>query len=250
MMMMSITVEQVVAAYAFTPGEITQLAALLSDVYLTAAQDAYQKALATVKTHITLAHPWTPTPGDRISAEAWARTIATGIATTYQTLLSHFLERLPVFAAADNNGTASAPAKESAHATGEEGMVGTLTGIAASIKAWLMQMLSWKIPQIVQNVYGTGANAGTERAIHDILAELGNLATSLLANANARATNPQGLLAKLLAHIRVRVLPATSSGDFCRKYAGKSYSLAEAASLPSFPAHPSCIHYKEVYVVL
>jgi hypothetical protein len=237
--MMMIAAEQIVAAYALTSDEIAKLGDLLSTVYLEAEHVAYRQAQGTVKPYVTLSHPWEPQPGDIAQAHAWGAAQAASIANTYREMLTRVIEQL----------TSSSI---SAASEGIGDLAQSIKGLVLAIKAWLHKMLAWKIPQIVTNVVGIGSNAGTERIIHDILVELNTLASTMLTHLDgtaAAAASQNGLLAKLLAHIRVRVSPADSSDDLCRKWAGKTYSLSEATSLPSFPMHPSCIHYKEVIVV-
>ena len=107
--------------------------------------------------------------------------------------------------------------------------------VADQVNPWLDRYSAWKSPQIANATWGTGANVGSMAAIDDMI------------DAASDPTQP-GIVST--DNIRVRVMPAEAKEKFCQAYAGKDYSIEEYQALGiTWPAHPSCPHYIEVYVV-
>lgn len=145
------------------------------------------------------------------AAIAWATGQVGGIFETFAQQLGNFIKWLP-------QDIEEASAKQ-------------------QISDWFDRYAGYKAPQIANVTVGAGTNEGTKQAIHDMLdAGLGQPITS-----PPLPDQPK------LPNIRIRVVPGDSSSDFCKDYAGNDYSLGEALSLPSFPAHPGCIHGIEAY---
>lgn len=145
------------------------------------------------------------------AAIAWATGQVGGILNTFAQQLGNFLKWLP-------QDIEASDAKQ-------------------QITAWFDRYADYKAPQIAGDTVGAGMYTGTQQAVQDMLdAGLGQPITS-----PPQPDQPR------LPNIRIRVVPGDSSSDFCKDYAGNDYSLGEALNLPSFPAHPGCIHGIEAY---
>ncbi len=115
------------------------------------------------------------------------------------------------------------------------GLAPDVTDVASQVNPWLDRYAAWKAPQIANATWGTGANVGSMAAIEDML------------DAASDPTQP-GIVST--DNIRVRVVPASAKEKFCQAYAGHTYGLEEYQALGiTWPAHPSCPHYIETFVV-
>jgi len=203
-------------AYSFTPAEQEQLTELLATAYANAKVQAYRRAMTTAKRDKALDYQ-----AVYHQALHWATPQVESISATYRDTIARLVEQLRT---------------ESGEAVPlDEGLVGGLINVAAlaaGVAGGVKTFVEWKAPQIAGDTAGSGDNDGTDEAIVELL---------------DKATDPDS--ASDLNGVRVRVVPDSSSSDFCADYAGNDYSLEEAVDLPDFPAHPGCIHGKEVYVV-
>lgn len=102
--------------------------------------------------------------------------------------------------------------------------------IATQTEQFLTDYAEWKAPQVANYTWGSGMDIGTGQAISDILG----------------ADDLPGIE---LINMRARVLPEESSSDACKEYAGHDWTLEEYQALGvSWPAHPGCPHYVEIYL--
>jgi hypothetical protein len=184
----------------------------IAQLYLEAQRSAYNKAMTTV--------------GIKTAQEGIIGRVASGIKTTFNQALSWAKEQV----------SSIVSTLQDALSNFLDGLSPDLdsTEIAAQTEQFLQDYAAWKAPQVVNVVWGTGADLGTNAAIMDIL---------------DAATDPAALPGVVIDNIRVRVLPLESSNDKCATYAGRDFDLEEYDSIPNFPIHPSCPHYKEVYLV-
>src|SRR5487761_2365869 len=83
--------------------------------------------------------------------------------------------------------------------------------LAQDVKAWADQRAQWKSAQVGQYETAQAAHQGAQDA----------------------------------AQLRIAVLPADSSGDYCANYAGRVFAFDDAPSL-DFPAHIGCQHFTQV----
>lgn len=182
----------------------------IATAYLDAQHYAYNKAMAAI--------------GIKTAQEGIIGRIASGIKTTFDQALSWAKEQVQSIVgtlqdALDNFISDLGPDLSS-------------DDIDSEVSTFLQGYATWKAPQVANYTYGSGLEAGTQQAIADIMEEVTSADSTLVAST-----------------IRVRVIPSESSGDYCKNYAGQSYSLDEYNSLGvSFPAHPNCIHSAEIFM--
>ncbi len=219
--------DALVAAYAFTPDDKQRLTRLLAEAYLQSRAQAYQKAVATTQHLVRLYKPWTPSEQDAKAATQWAKEQVEGIAGTYEERVRSIIEEQ----------IATSTEQERAFADSLVGGAINAIALANGIRGGVKAFITWKAPQITNATWGKGANDGTRAFVEDVLAE---------SEADEEDEDVGDLIdedtASNLERIRVEVVPSESSSDFCKDYAGNSYSLAEVASIPDFPAHPNCQH--------
>jgi hypothetical protein len=199
-------------AYSFSEEQKHRLVSILAQSYLVAKAQAYQKAMKTASKVVRLKEPWTPGKPDAAEAQAWAIRQMDGIIDTYEEMLKHAVEQ---FASEEERAIA-------------------LPGIVSKVKDWFSNLLPWKAKQITNMTWGTGTHDGTMQFIEDIQVE--------------DAVEFVDESVQDLSNLEIQVSPAESSSDFCHLYAGNSYPLSEAESIPQFPAHPNCIHSVEIIV--
>jgi uncharacterized protein (UPF0297 family) len=197
-------IDQVVARYAYTPADREALTNLLADAYLTAKQQAYNRAYQTAG-HLFSFAPWQPGASDQRSAREWATPMAASIAETYETMLRSQLAQMR-----------------------EDGAQEALSNVWQSVKNvvqkigdWFASFLGWKTEQIADNTWLEGENDGTEAWIDEVKAS-----------------------GEAYDDLKVQILPESSSSDFCAQYAGGIYSYNDIGVVtPFFPAHIGCVHY-------
>lgn len=206
------TPEQIAAItkhYAFTPDDKSALTGLLASAYLHAKQAAYQRAHTTAGHRVSLP-VWRPGDADATTAHQWAAQRVEGIAETYETLLRDHLKQLP----------------EDETQEAFTGLIQGVKGIVQKIADWFADFLGWKTEQIAQDTVNEGDNDGTEQFVDDVIGS---------------GTD--------YSMMRVMVVPAESSSDFCASYAGRSYPFdAVGSDVPEFPAHSRCVHSLEIYI--
>lgn len=204
-------IDRVTRAYAFTDDDKAALTSLLSAAYLHAKQAAYQRAHTTAGHRVSLP-VWRPGDADATAAHDWASERANGIADTYESLLRSQLEQM-----GDD---------ETQEALGNVWQ--GVKGIMKRVADWVASFLPWKTEQIAQDTVNEGDNDGTEQFIQDV---------------KASGTD--------YSKLRVRVLPETSSSDYCQDYAGRDFAFDDIGTdaCPAFPSHSNCVHYLYVYAI-
>jgi hypothetical protein len=208
-------ITHITRAYAFSADDKTALAEVLASAYLHAKLQAYSRAHATAGKHVTLAL-WKPGSEDQGKAHKWAEPIADGIAETYECLLKSQLENM------EESGDTQDGIEE-----GLGDLWQGVKGVVQKIGDWFSGLMGWKPDQIADTTWSEGDNDGTEQFVGDVVSS---------------GTD--------YSKMRVRVEPDTSSSDYCKDYAGKSYSFESVGSdVPEFPTHSNCVHHLVVYVV-
>jgi len=196
--------DKLLQAYRFTAKDKQALANALAQGYLLAKVQSYNRAQSSVGSIVLIRHPWVVGPSDVRSAQSWATEQVEGIAATYETLLRHAIENLPV-------------------ERGIGDIIGGIKQVISNIGDWISGFLPWKTQQIADATWAEGDADGTAEWIDD-------------------ASDPDGIDGST-SSVMVRIEPASSSSDFCRLYAGEEYSLADFKGLAvQFPAHVGCIH--------
>jgi len=106
-------------------------------------------------------------------------------------------------------------------------------GLAAALRAdlaqWADARAAWKAEQIAAYETARGYAAGLDWLVNDL--QSGTLAL------------PDGTQ---LTDLTVTVRPSFSSDDTCAEYAGQTYPLSDYDSLPAFPIHINCIHWRSL----
>jgi hypothetical protein len=203
----------IIKAYAFTEADKQHLTDLLAKSYLLAKTQAYNRAISRTKHVVTIRKPWQPGESDVESAQKWATTQVDGIAETYETLLQHAIEQM---------------AEQPHEAIGD--VIGKVKDVVGKIGDWFKGFLPWKTQQVADQTWNEGDNDGTEQFIDEVQDD----------------KNVDEVVSGGRSMLRVVILPANSSSDFCSDYAGQSFSLND--NIPEFPAHVGCIHYREMTI--
>lgn len=179
---------------------------ILAQGYLQAKASAYQQAQVRAGHVVRLHNPWQMSESDVKSAQKWAEKQVESIISTYEKLLRNMLEDLP-----------------EERALGD--IIGKLKQIGDAIGDWIKGFLGWKPGQIADQTWNTGLGDGVGQWVED-----------------AKSDDIDGDTSR----VRRKVVPETSSSDFCAEYAGKTFALDE--EMPYFPAHINCIHSIEIIV--
>lgn len=108
-----------------------------------------------------------------------------------------------------------------------ESLDGCEAAARKEIAVWAIARAEWKSKQIADYTCGSGANDGTDLWIGDVQ--------------DGKRKLTDGVT---IDDIEIEVVPSESSSDECKEWAGKRFSLSEALSVPTFPAHIGCIHRK------
>lgn len=219
-------ITHILQAYAFTSVDKSALTTILANAYLQGKEQAYSRAYATAGHRFSFA-VWKPGADDTQKAEEWATPIVDSITSTYEGLLRGQLEQMrPV---KESDGEDGDSQDDTPDDTGDQGdgIVGNVLaalGISTIVKKigeWFTGFLPWKSEQIAQNTWSEGDNDGTEQFVADAVNS---------------GDDYSGLI--------VKVMPASSSSDYCKDFAGNTYLFDEiGGDVPSFPTHANCIHY-------
>lgn len=116
---------------------------------------------------------------------------------------------------------------------------GAVQGLIGFLRHWTQQRVAWKSDQIAQAAVATGADAGTEQFVSDLL-------TAPAGTDEASPNAPDEDSPLDLSNVFITVLPEESSHDSCSQYAGELFSLDEYDDLPYFPMHPGCPHFRTI----
>jgi hypothetical protein len=181
--------DKLLQSYAFTAKDKQALANSLAQGYLLAKAQSYNRAQTSVGAIVLIRHPWVVGPSDVKKAQSWATQQVEGIATTYETLLRHAIEDMPV-----------------ERSIGD--IVGGIKQVIANIGDWITGFLPWKTQQIADSTWAEGDSDGTSEWIDD-------------------ASDPDGIDG-IITNIKVRVIPETSSKDACELIAGETFELQDA----------------------
>jgi hypothetical protein len=180
-------------SYLFTVKDKQALSDTLAQGYLLAKAKSYQRAQSSVGAIVRIRHPWTVGPSDVKRAQFWATEQVEGIAATYETLLKHAIEEMPV-------------------ERGIGDIVGGIKQVISNIGEWISGFLPWKTQQIADATWSEGDADGTAEWIDD-------------------ASDADGIDG-IITNIRVRVVPSSSSKDACELIAGDEFELDSAPKLP------------------
>jgi len=205
-------------AYAMREQDVATLAAHLATARLAAMQRAYRKAQRTVH-----ASPlWEPTQQDSARAHQQAHKAAESIAETYQTLLSHFLER--VLEVEKQRKGLSTASWTDLYGTVRE----AVRDLVGKVKTFVSDLAGWKSEQVANYTCGQGNYDGTGAFIVDL--ESGDVIDSETGEV------VQG------GDYAIQCLPAESSSDVCSTVAGQTFDISEWSDLPEMPNHGNCDH--------
>lgn len=227
-------------AFAFTDVDKQHLADLLAQSYLLAKAQAYQKAIASTQHVVTIHQPWQPGESDVRHAQQWANGQVESIVSTYEEMLQHAIEQMseePQEAIDDVIGHAKKKAKD----------------LVSQIAQWFLLFLPWKTKQIAHHTWSTGGNDGVNEFIEEIQRSeksIGGGGDGTAGQDNGGSDDTGGSDNNVegdTSVLRVKIVPAESSSDFCADYAGKTFSLND--TIPDFPAHPFCRHGKKIIIV-
>jgi hypothetical protein len=109
---------------------------------------------------------------------------------------------------------------------------GTLDGVEGPLSQmlgdWTTARLQYKSAQIAGYETGCGAGTGTTQFIQDLLSG------DLIDATTGEVLSPDDY--------GIGVIPAESSSDLCKEFAGRLFSLDEIDSIPDFPIHANCPH--------
>lgn len=220
----------IIAAYTLSQDDITSLAESIADARLTVMQASYRRAQKIVG----LPGNWMPGQKIEQRIEKQALKDAQSIAATYKQYLSSFV----------NTALEVEKALQDVQAKGWRDLFGSVKEavrqMVSNVSEWLGDFMGWKPKQVSNATCGGGMSDGTMQFAQDVVeADKGD--------GNVQDDNGDIIYSiddmKLsIPEIGVKVVPSVSSSDFCKDYAGNTYSMDEALSIPSFPAHPSCIH--------
>lgn len=206
-------VAALIAAYAFSPDQIKQLARTIYAARLAAYITAYTHAVRVAGGAI--GHDWQPDDATLKQIAAAALAAAQTIAATYQDDLR-------------SAATQAVDAWLKPSPTAASASAGVPRQVAHDMKTWADGRAQWKAQQVGQ--YETGR--ATQQAAQD--------AHDDLVNGDWADASGDPLL-DLLATLYVAILPEASSLDECAAYAGQVFRFDDAPSL-DFPLHPNCIH--------
>lgn len=99
--------------------------------------------------------------------------------------------------------------------------------LAAMLTAWCKARAEWKSEQVARGIVGRGLSAGIATFVNDYL-------SGKIVDTSGMGTD--GLY--------VAVVPATSSTDECKAYAGYMWPIEKYPGLGTFPSHVGCIHFE------
>lgn len=210
------------SAYALTEQDITNLAQNITTHRLNVMQASYRRAQQFVR----LPQNWTPPRSITKRIEQQSQKDAKSIAATYKQYLTSFLETVLKIEKGWRDLFGSV--KEA------------VTQMISNVGEWLKDFLGWKPDQIANASVGAGLSDGTMQFVQDVLAAESGDGT--LVDEDGNTVIDTSMMNMSIPELGVRVTPSTSSSDFCSEYAGNTYSLDEALSIPAFPAHSACIH--------
>ena len=203
-----------VAAYLLAPDAMKRLARL---VY--AARVAAYVASYTAQARSAGASPpddWQPSDTTLAALAAAAHAAAQSVAATYRDELT-------------NAATRAVDDWLAKHAD-EAAASGVPRDLAQDVKAWADQRAQWKSAQVGQYETAQAAHQGAQDAAQDVT--------------DGTLTDDSGAPIDT-SQLRIAVLPADSSGDYCANYAGRVFAFDDAPSL-DFPAHIGCQHFTQV----
>lgn len=230
-------VSLIIAAYALSQDDITSLAESITTSRLNVMQASYRRAQVVVG----LVPNWTPGQAVQRRIEKQSQKDAQGIAATYKQYLTSFVETALEVEKAMRGATVK----------GWRDIFGSVkeavSQMVSSIGEWLSDFLGWKPAQISNATCGGGLSDGTMQFAQDVVeADKGD---GMVQDDNGDTIVDISDMNMSIPELGVKVIPSVSSSDFCQDYAGNTYSLDEALSIPAFPAHPSCQHTTIIVVL-
>jgi hypothetical protein len=188
-------------------------------------QRAYRKAQHTVH-----ALPiWEPSQRDIERAQKQAHKAAESIAETYQTLLSHFLERV-LEVEKQQKGLLTAGWADLYGSVRE-----AVRDLVGKVSAFVSGLALWKSKQVANYTCGQGNYDGTDAFIMDV--ESGDVVDSETGEVI------QG------GDYAILCSPDTASNDICAEVAGQLFDLSQWSELPEMPAHGGCPHGYDIVQV-
>src|SRR5487761_1915872 len=207
-----------VAAYLLAPDAVQRLARLAYAARVAAYTVNYLAQARAAGAQV--ADDWQPSDTTLAALAAAAQAAAQSVAQTYRDELTNAATR-----AVDEWLTKQQPTSETSVTPS-----GVPRDLADDVKAWADQRAQWKAQQVGQYEAAQAAHQGAQDAAHDIT-------DGTLTDASGDPLDT--------SQLRVAVLPAESSGDYCSAYAGRVFQFDDAPSL-QFPAHQGCIHYTQI----
>lgn len=212
-------ITHILSAYALTKDDITSLATIITQSRLNIAQTSYRRAQRTTG----LAPNYTVKNSLQRQIERQSAKDAQSIAETYQDLLRTFLETM-----------LEARSLSKTWSDVFSNVRDAVTALVAGVGVWLSDFLPWKTKQIANVTCGSGLNDGIDQFIED--------------NYGNEIDTESGEVVNWKDYA-VIVLPSESSSDLCKDYAGQTFDLSEYDTIPEFPAHTGCPHYKQIVQV-
>lgn len=199
-----IDVAALVRAYGLKTKDKHSLVLALVAAFLAAFRAAYMRSAKNAGVSVT----WTPDIADESQAQQIAEQDAESIANTYDDDLKRTVE---VFLLAWKRT--------------HDDEKGALPEMMVMLTVWCKARAHWKAEQITRVTIGRGLSAGTAALVNGLL--------------SGDVPDTSGMGTKGLY---VAVIPATSSSDLCKAYAGYMWPIDKYPGLGTFPAHVNCIH--------
>ena len=214
-------VRLILDAFGLTADALSALVDAIKNALLDAMAAAYQRCLSALGlTSASDAAAWTPTQENITTATQLAQSHAESIVQTYQRELVNVVQ-----------GYAQSYESANGSLDGIEGPMGDL------LTQWTATRSAYKSEQITGYECGLGAEQGFQAFVADL--------------ASGSLIDPETgeVLSGDSGDYAIAVLPAESSHDECRDYAGQTFDVQEADSLPEFPLHAGCPHYKTLVMM-
>lgn len=230
-------VSLIIAAYTLSQDDITSLAESITTSRLNVMQASYRRAQVVTG----LAPNWTPGKKVQRRIEKQSQKDAQGIAATYKQYLTSFVET----ALEVEKAMKCATVKDWRDVFGS--VKEAVRQMVSNVGEWLSDFMGWKPKQVANATCGGGVSDGTMQFAQDVVDASNGDGT--VQDDNGGTIVDINDMKVSIPELGVKVVPSMSSSDFCKDYAGNTYSLEEALSIPAFPAHPSCIHSTIIIVL-
>lgn len=200
----------ILSVYGLPAAALTTFILALKDAILAAMVAAYQRCASIV----SISPDWTPSQTDVNTAMQAAQDHAQSVVQTYQNELTNVVQGFAESYKAANNGSL-------------DGILGPMGDMLAD---WSTTRTAYKAEQVAGYECGLGAEQGFQAFVVDL--------------ASGALIDPQTGEVLSGGDYAIAVLPAESSHDECRDYAGLTFDITDADELPEFPLHGGCPHYK------